>query len=82
MNGIDNIAACVKGRQAIDLDIDRQSVTVMGSRKEIDDHIRECVMKLGSPAGGLSLFYQPWPPTPVENMRATFDALEKYAFYY
>jgi len=82
VNGIDNIARCVKGRLAIDLDIDRQSVTVTGSRQDIDDHIHECVAKLGSPEGGLSLFYQPWPPTSVENMRFTFDALEKYCLFY
>lgn len=82
VNGIDNIASCVKGRLAIDLDIDRQIITVTGSRQDIDDHIHECVAKLGSKAGGLSMFYQPWPPTSVENMRHTFDALEKYCFYY
>ena len=82
VNGIDNIARCVKGRLAIDLDVDRQSVTVTGSRQDIDDHIHECVARLGSPAGGLSLFYQPWPPTSVENMRFTFDALEKYCWFY
>ncbi len=82
VNGIDNIARCVKGRLAIDLDVDRQSVTVTGSRQDIDDHIHECVARLGSPAGGLSLFYQPWPPTSVENMRFTFDALEKYCLFY
>ena len=82
VNGIDNIARSVKGRLAIDLDIDRQSVTVTGSRQDIDEHIHECVAKLGSPEGGLALFYQPWPPTSVENMRFTFDALEKYCWFY
>lgn len=82
VNGIDNIARCVKGRLAIDLDIDRQDITVSGTRKDIDDHIHECVAKLGDPAGGLSMFYQPWPPTSVENMGYTFDALEKYCWYY
>jgi len=78
VNGIDNLAKHVKGRIAIDLDIDRQSVTVDGTPADIDAHIKECVVKLGSPEGGLSLCYQPWPPTPIENMRAVFDAMEKY----
>ena len=82
VNGIDNIRSHVKGRLAVDLDIDRQSVTVTGSPKDIDDHIRECVEKLGDPAGGLSMCYQPWPPTPIENIRATFDAMEKYCRLY
>ena len=78
VNGLDNIQSRVKGRMAIDLDIDRQSVTVTGSPKDIDDHIREAVTKLGAPEGGLSLCYQPWPPTPIANIRAVFDAMEKY----
>ncbi len=61
VNGIDNIARCVKGRLAIDLDIDRQNITVTGTRQDIDDHIHECVAKLGSPAGGLSCFTSPGP---------------------
>lgn len=82
VNGIDDIARYVKGRVAIDLDIDRQNVTVHGSPQDIDDLIHESVAKLGSPLGGLSLTYQPWPPTPIENMRAVYDALEKYCTYY
>lgn len=79
VNGIDNLAREVKGRAAIDLDIDRQSVTVFGSARDIADHIRECVLKLGSKEGGLSLTYQPWPMTPLANMDAVFTAMETYA---
>lgn len=82
VNGIDNIQKHLKGRVAIDLDIDRQNITNSGSPREIDDLIREEVMKLGSPEGGLSLCYQPWPPTPLENIRAVLDAMEKYCIYY
>ena len=82
VNGIDNIQKHVKGRLAIDLDIDRQSVTVEGTPQDIDNHIREIVAKLGDVQGGLSLTYQPWPPTPIQNIKAVFDALEKYCRYY
>ena len=82
VNGLDNIQRQVKGRVAIDLDIDRQEITVRGTPKDVDDHIREAVMKLGSPEGGLSMCYQPWPPTPLENLRAVFDAMEKYCTYH
>jgi hypothetical protein len=78
VNGIDAIAREAKGRIAIDLDVDRQLVTVQGSPKDIDDHIRECVTKLGSPEGGLSLVYQPWPPTPPANLDAAFGAMERH----
>ena len=82
VNGIDNIARAFKGRLAIDLDIDRQSITVAGTPHDIHEHIRECVVKLGSPQGGLSLYYQPWPGTPIENINAVYDAFEAYCTYY
>lgn len=77
VNGIGNLAREAKGRVAIDLDIDRQDVTVRGTPGDIEDHIRQCVLALGSPAGGLSLVYQPWPPTPPANLDATFGAMER-----
>jgi hypothetical protein len=81
VNGIDNIQKHVKGRAAIDLDIDRQDVTVNGSAKDIDEHLFEIVSKLSSKNGGLSLSYQPWPPTPIENIRAVMEAMEKHCGY-
>ena len=82
VNGIDELEKNVKGRMAIDLDIDRQSVTVNGSEKDIDDLIHQEVEKLSSPEGGLSLIYQPWPPTLLKNMDAVFTAMEKYSKYH
>lgn len=78
VNGIDNIAKYLKGHISIDLDIDRQNVTVFGSPGDVDAHIKECVAKLGGKEGGLSLTYQPWPMTPAKNMDAAFSAMEKY----
>jgi len=82
VNGIDNIQKNIKGRIAIDLDIDRQSITVNGNPGDIEELIHQAISKLGSKEGGLSLSYQPWPPTPIENIKATFDAMEKYCTYY
>jgi hypothetical protein len=78
VNGIDNLAGYAKGRMSVDLDIDRQNITVCGTPRDIHDHIRECVVKLGSREGGLSLTYQPWPPVPIANLDAVFSAMEKY----
>lgn len=78
VNGIDNIQKQLKGRVSIDLDIDRQNITVHGSPKDCREHVRECVEKLGAKEGGLSLTYQPWPVTPVANMDAVWGAMEEY----
>lgn len=78
VNGIDTIARVLKGRVAIDLDIDRQHVTMTGSDHDIDDLIREPVEKLGSRAGGLALMYHAWHPTPPRCINAVCTAMEKH----
>jgi uroporphyrinogen-III decarboxylase len=82
VNGIDWIAERFKGKVCIDLDIDRQKITPLGTPAQIDALIREEVSKLGSREGGLSMIYGLYPGVPLENVKALMDAMEKYAFYY
>jgi uroporphyrinogen decarboxylase len=82
VNGIDWIAARFAGKICIDLDIDRQSVTVNGSPTDIDNLIREEVEKLGSKEGGLMMIYGLYPGVPLANVKALMDAMERYAGYY
>ena len=82
VNGIDWIAARLKGRVCIDLDVDRQSITRFGSPAQIDALIHEEVRKLGSPAGGLMMIYGLYPGVPLANVKALMDAMETYATYY
>lgn len=81
-NGIDNIAAVLKGRVCIDLDIDRQRIVPFGTRQEIRDLIEEEVRKLGSPQGGLMFTCGIYPPTPPENIDAVCSALEEFRTYW
>ncbi len=81
-NGIDNLAEALKGRVAIRLDIDRQSVIPYGSRADILALIEEEVRKLGSPAGGLEMISGIYPPTSPENVEYLCEALAKYRTYY
>jgi len=78
VNGLDNLVRLAKGKIAIDLDIDRQSVTVFGRPAEIDAHVRTCIETLGSPGGRLSLVYGAYPGTPKENVAAVAEAMERY----
>ena len=79
VNGLDQLAETAKGRVHIDLDIDRQSVTVFGTPLEIDAHIRRCVETLGSRDGGLSLVYGAYPGTPPENVAAVIRGMQVYS---
>jgi len=78
VNGLDNLARLAKGRVAIDLDIDRQSVTVFGCPSEIDAHVRRCIETLGSPEGGLMLIWGVYPGTPKDNIAACVEAMQAY----
>ena len=82
VNGIDWIAGRFAGRTCVDLDIDRQRITVRGTTVQIDELIREEVEKLGRKEGGLMMVFGLYPGTPLENIGALMDAMEKYAFYY
>lgn len=82
VNGIDWIAEHLKGRICIDLDVDRQNVTVQGTPEQIDDHIRESVEKLGSKEGGFMMVWGFYPGTPIENADAVMTAMERYADFY
>ena len=82
VNGIDWMAAHLKGRICIDLDIDRQNITRAGTPQEIDALIRREVQALGGREGGLILRYDFTPGTPLPNARAVMDAMERYAGYW
>ncbi len=82
VNGVDWIAENLKGRVAIDLDIDRTEITVHGTPAEIDALIRKEVSTLSSPEGGLTMIYGLYPGTPLENARAVADAMERYAGFH
>jgi len=82
VNGLDNLEKLAKGKFYIHLDIDRQNLMVFGKPKEIDEHILNCVKTLGSPKGGLDFIWYAFPPTPPENIRASAEAMHKYATYW
>lgn len=82
VNGIDWIRENLVGRVCIDLDIDRQEITVHGTPQQIDALVREEVEKLGAKDGGLMMIYGLYPPTPLGNAKAVMDAMERYADFW
>jgi uroporphyrinogen decarboxylase len=82
VNGIDWIAENLVGKVAIELDLDRQTVTPKGTPAQIDDLVRTEVQRLGSKEGGLMMIYGLYPGVPLANAKAVMDAMEKYSTYY
>ncbi len=78
VNGVDWIANKFRGRVCVDLDIDRQLITAQGTPAQIDALIHECVQKLSTPEGGLMMIFGLYPGTPLENVAALMDAMERY----
>jgi uroporphyrinogen-III decarboxylase len=77
VNGVEWMAEHLKGRVAIDLDIDRQSVTRFGTPSEIHAWIDHAVRTLGDRAGGLMLRFGLMPGAPLENVAAVMDAMRR-----
>jgi len=82
VNGVDWIAAHLKGKVCVDVDVDRQQITRFGTPEQIDGLIRHEVEKLGSRKGGLMMIYGLYPGVPIENAGAVMDAMERYAEFY
>ncbi len=82
VNGLDWIGRRFAGRTCIELDIDRQSVTALGTPLEIDQLIRSEVETLGSRQGGLMMIYGLYPGVPLENVEALMNAMERYSGYW
>jgi hypothetical protein len=80
-NGLDNIVKVCKGKVCVDLDLDRQLFPFC-TPADLDDHVREAVMKLGAPEGGLWLTAECGPDVPLENIEALCVAFEKYRTYW
>jgi len=77
VNGLDRIERELKGRVCIDLDIDRQRLIPYGTPAQIGEYVREVVRRLGSERGGLMLYAEVHPPTPLENIMALAQALSE-----
>jgi hypothetical protein len=80
-NGLANLARECQGQVCVALDLDRQMFPFC-TPQDIDDHVREAVETLGSPAGGLWLGAECGPDVPLENIEAICMALEKYRGYF
>ena len=77
-NGLKILAKVCKDKICVDLDLDRQMFPFC-TPQQIDDHVRQAVEVLSSPAGGLWLKAEIADDVPLENTEAICTALEKYS---
>jgi hypothetical protein len=82
VNTIDEIARICKGRVCIKANLDDQDIIPHGSPDDVRDHVRETIMELGSPQGGLGIEAKLVGPVPYENLDALFSTADKMRAYY
>ena len=75
-NGIDRLVKTCKGKIPIMLDLDRQLLP-FGSPQDMRDHVREAVMKMYLPEGGLGINLEIGMEVPLENVDALLGALDE-----
>ncbi|MEM2299545.1 MAG: hypothetical protein QXW23_08480, partial [Thermofilaceae archaeon] len=76
VNGLNRLAK-LKGKVAIEVDIDRQYLLPFGSPDDIRSHIRKVVDVLGSKRGGLLVTAEVLHDVPLNNIEALLEALER-----
>jgi len=79
VNGLDWIEASLKGKVALDIDIDRQHITPWETPDEVRKYLLHLLRKFSDPAGGLIITYGLYPGTPLANAEAIMDVLEEAA---
>ena len=82
LNGIERMERELKGKVALEVDIDRQRLLPFGTPREIEAHVRNIVLKLGSKRGGLLFSAEVLHDVPMKNIEALLDSLEKYAEFH
>jgi uroporphyrinogen-III decarboxylase len=66
------------GKVCFRTDLDRQKVLPFGTPDEVRAHVKEVFDHLGTPAGGLIACGEIGPDTPLENIRAMYQAFMEY----
>ena len=79
-NGLDDLIRVCRGKVPIHLDLDRQLMP-FASKKDIEDHIRECVEAFYMPEGGFAISLELNMDVPLDIIDHTIAMVEKYRFY-
>jgi len=79
--GTQEVGRRIGGRVCIRSDIDRQHILPFGTPLEVREHVQEVILAFGRFNGGLILFGDIGLDTPLENIRAMYDAFRDLGAY-
>ena len=75
------MAKRIAGRVCLRQDMDRQHIIPHGTTEEIQNDVKEIITLFGNYNGGLILHAEISPDVPFENIKAMYQAFEKYGNY-
>ena len=78
--GYDVLKKNFAGKVCFRTDLDRQKVIPFGTPAEVRTHVREVFAHLGTPAGGIIACGEIGPDTPLQNIRAMYEAFQDYRY--
>jgi uroporphyrinogen decarboxylase len=76
--GYDTLKRSYAGKVCFRTDLDRQKVMPFGPPREVREHVRQVFDHLGTPRGGIIACGEISPDTPLENIRAMYEAFFSY----
>jgi len=79
--GDERVAERIAGRVCLRSDLDRQHILPHGTPEEVEAHVKEIIALFGNYSGGLVLHGEIGPDVPFENIRAMYEASERYGSY-
>lgn len=79
INRVEVIKNSLKGKVAIDVDVDRQRLLPFGTPREIDTRVKRIIQELSFKRGGLLFTAEVLQDVPLSNIEALLNALEKHS---
>jgi len=78
--GLEALKRRFAGQVCFRTDLDRQKVVPFGTPTEVRSHVRDVFDHLGTPRGGIIACGEIGPETPLETIRAMYEAFQAYAY--
>jgi uroporphyrinogen-III decarboxylase len=76
--GLDVLKRRFAGTVCFRTDLDRQRTVPFGTPEDVRRHVRDVLDHLGTPKGGVIACGEIGPDTPLENIRAMYEAFMSY----
>lgn len=76
--GLETLKRRFAGAVCFRTDLDRQRILPFGTPRQVKEHVQEVFDHLGTPRGGVIACGEIAPDTPLENVRAMYEAFRSY----